>query len=48
MVIYQSNGASAGTGYPVCYAALSTGSFQVSSGNTLTVQMAAGGVFTLA
>jgi hypothetical protein len=32
----------------LCYAALSTAMFDVSKGNTLTVQMAQGGVFTLA
>jgi len=47
-VIYMSTGASAGLSKLLCYAALSTTEFPVSSGNTLTVQMAAGGVFTLA
>jgi hypothetical protein len=46
-VIY-SQGASAGTGIPVCFAALSTAEFNVTTGNTLTVQLAATGVFTLA
>jgi hypothetical protein len=45
-VIYTS-GASAGASKLLCYAALSTAQFVVSSSNTLTVQMAAGGVFTL-
>ena len=47
-VLYLSNGASAGTGIPVCYAALSTTAFAVGSGNTLTVQPATGGIFSLA
>lgn len=38
----------AGSGYPLCYAALSTGQFSVSSNNTLTVQANASGIFTLA
>ena len=46
-VIYLS-GASAGATKLLCYAALSTTAFNVAIGNTLTVQMAAGGVFTLA
>jgi len=46
-VIYTS-GASNGAEKLLCYAALSTTAFNVSVGNTLTVQMAAGGVFTLA
>lgn len=45
-VIYQS-GASAGNSLLVCYAALSSAAFPVASSNTLTVQLAAGGVFTL-
>ena len=45
-VIYTSTGAS--DGIPVAYADLSTASFTVTTGNTLTVQLAAGGAFTLA
>jgi hypothetical protein len=36
------------SGYPLCYAALSTAQFDVTTGNTLTVQMNANGIFTLA
>jgi glutamate synthase domain-containing protein 2 len=42
---------SAGTvnsGHLVCYAALSTAEFDVATSNTLTIQMAATGIFTLA
>lgn len=46
-VIYHSNGTSAGTGQVVAYCALSTAAFAVASSNTLTVQLAASGVFTL-
>jgi hypothetical protein len=42
-VIYQSAG-----DIPVAYADLSTASFTVTTNNTLTVQLAAGGAFTLA
>ena len=35
------------SGYPLCYAALSTTAFDVGSGSTLTVQMAGTGIFTL-
>ena len=45
-VIRQS--ASAGGGPLLAYAALSTSEFNVTTGNTLTIQMAATGVFTLA
>ena len=38
---------SASGGHPLCFAALSTAAFTVSTGNTLTVQMATTGVFTL-
>lgn len=38
---------STSSGYPLCYAALSTAAFNVSSGNTLTIQMNSSGVFTL-
>lgn len=44
-VIRQS--ASAGGGPLLCYAALSTAEFNVTTGNTLTIQMAATGIFTL-
>jgi len=40
--------AGAASGYPLCFAALSTGQFSVSSNNTLTVQANASGIFTLA
>jgi hypothetical protein len=36
------------SGFVLCYAALSTAAFDVTTGNTLTIQMAATGVFTLA
>ena len=45
--VIWTSGASAGASKLVCYAALSTAEFDVASSNTLTVQMAAGGVFTL-
>lgn len=45
-VIFFSAGAT--SGYPLCYAPLSTAQFSVASGNTLTIQMAATGIFTLA
>jgi hypothetical protein len=45
-VVRTSGGA--GSGIPLCFAALSTAEFDVTTGNTLTVQMAATGVFTLA
>ena len=45
-VIMASTGAS--QGLPLAYAALSTASFSVTSPNTLTVQLATTGVFTLA
>lgn len=45
-VIHFSAGAA--TGYPLCFAALSTGQFSVSDTNTLTVQANASGIFTLA
>lgn len=44
-VIYTSLGAA--TGLVLCYAALSTAQFNVSSGNTLTIQMNSNGIFTL-
>ena len=44
--IFFSQGAT--TGYPLCYAALSTAGFPLSDGSTLTVQINANGVFTLA
>ena len=46
-VIYQSQGASAGTGRLVCYAALSTAAFPLASSSTLTVQLNNNGIFTL-
>ena len=36
------------SGYLLCWSALSTAQFDVTAGNTLTVQMNANGVFTLA
>ena len=45
-VIRLSSGSTT-SGFPLCYAALSTAQFNVSSGNTLTIQMNANGVFTL-
>jgi len=45
-VIVQSLGAT--SGHLLCYAALSTVQFNVTTGNTLTVQMNASGIFTLA
>ncbi|KKM20423.1 hypothetical protein LCGC14_1645640 [marine sediment metagenome] len=44
-VIRLSTGASEGK--PICYAALSTAEFTVSTGNTLTIQLATTGIFTL-
>lgn len=38
---------SAGGGHALCWSKLSTAAFSVSSGNTLTVQMNASGIFTL-
>ena len=35
------------SGFVLCYAALSTAAFDITTGNTLTIQMAATGVFTL-
>jgi hypothetical protein len=35
------------SGFPLCYAALSTTAFDVGAGSTLTVQMATTGIFTL-
>ena len=46
-VIRKSAGATT-SGLLLCYAALSTAEFDVSTGNTLTIQMASTGVFTLA
>jgi hypothetical protein len=45
-VVYVST--SAGGGTPLCYAALSTAEFDVTTSNTLTIQLAATGCFTLA
>jgi hypothetical protein len=45
-VIRQSAGAVT-SGFPICYAALSTAEFDVNAASTLTVQIAATGVFTL-
>ena len=44
--IYKS--ASAGGGPLLCYSQLSTAAFDVTTGNTLTIQMNAAGIFTLA
>jgi hypothetical protein len=46
-VIRKSAGAVT-SGLLLCYAALSTAEFNVTTGNTLTIQMHANGVFTLA
>ena len=46
-VIRKSAGSTT-SGLLLCYAALSTAEFNVTTGNTLTIQMAATGVFTLA
>ncbi len=35
------------SGLPVCYSELSTAGFNVSSGNTLTIQIAASGIFEI-
>ncbi len=45
-VICNSIGAT--SGFLLCYSTLSTAAFDVSSGNTLTIQMNAAGIFTLA
>ena len=45
-VIVRSIGAA--SGYLLCWSALSTSQFDVTTGNTLTVQMNANGIFTLA
>ena len=45
-VIRMSSGAVT-SGFPLCYAALSTQSFDVGADSTLTVQMATTGIFTL-
>jgi len=45
-VIRLSAGATT-SGHLLCYAALSTAEFNVTTGNTLTIQMASTGVFTL-
>ncbi len=45
-VIVQSLGAT--SGHLLCFAALSTSEFNITSGNTLTVQFASTGIFTLA
>lgn len=45
-VIVKSLGAA--SGYLLCWSALSTAQFDVTTGNTLTIQMNANGIFTLA
>ena len=45
-VIYAS-GASAGACHVLCFSSLTSSQFTLASGNTLTIQMNAGGVFTL-
>lgn len=37
----------AASGYPLCWSKLSTAQFSVTSGNTLTIQFATAGIFTL-
>jgi hypothetical protein len=46
-VIRLSSGSTT-SGLLLCYAALSTSEFNISTGNTLTLQLAATGIFTLA
>jgi hypothetical protein len=36
-----------GSGYPICWSKLSTSPFSVTTNNTLTIQFAAAGIFTL-
>jgi hypothetical protein len=45
-IIHVSAG-SVTSGYPLCWSQLSTSQFSVTSGNTLTIQFAAAGIFTL-
>jgi hypothetical protein len=45
-IIHVSAG-SVTSGYPLCWSRLSTSQFSVTSGNTLTIQFAAAGIFTL-
>ena len=45
--VIRLSGTSVTSGHLLCFAALSTAEFDVSTGNTLTIQMAATGVFTL-
>jgi hypothetical protein len=45
-IIHVSAG-SVTSGYPLCWSRLSTQQFSVTSGNTLTIQFAAAGIFTL-
>lgn len=45
-IIHMSVG-SVTSGYPLCWSRLSTSPFSVTSGNTLTIQFAAQGIFTL-
>jgi len=45
-VIRQSNSAVT-SGFPICFAALSSTAFDVGAGSTLTVQLATAGIFTL-
>ena len=45
-VLYQS--AAAGSGHLLCYSQLSTTQISITTGNTLTVTPATGGIFTLA
>lgn len=42
------SGASAGARHLLCYASLTSTQFTLASGNTLTIQMPSGGIFTMA
>ena len=45
--VIRMSSAAVTSGFPLCYAALSTTAFDVGAGSTLTVQMATTGIFTL-
>lgn len=46
-IIHTSKGAAVTSGFLLCWSKLSTGQFPVTTNNTLTIQMAAAGIFTL-
>ena len=46
--VIRSSAGAVTSGLLLCYAALSTAEFNVTTGNTLTIQMAGTGIFTLA